>query len=194
MLQPLIDYFQKHLHLEQEEKEYLLQHIPVVEFEKHSLLLKEGQISTSFFFLIEGCVRMFYLVDGKEKTTFFYFPGDFVSAYESYTKQAPSKHYFETSQKSKIAVFSIDTVQDILKRYPRFELLARIAMEAELSIYQEMIASFVTLNAEQRYIQLLKKQADLLQKIPQYHIATYLGVSPETLSRIRQRLAQKGIN
>ena len=79
-------------------------------------------------------------------------------------------------------------VAEILERYPRFDILARVAMERELSVYQEMIASFITKNAEQRYLDILENKSHLIQLIPQHQLATYLGVSPETLSRIKKRI------
>ncbi len=184
----LIKYFQKYLDLNQEEIEFLIENVPIVEVRKEEALLKEGELSSAFYFVITGIIRMFYLVDGVEKTTFFYEENDFVSSYESFTKQIPSKHYLQAVKNSSIAVFDIQVVAKILKRFPRFELLSRIVMEKELSIYQDMISHFVTRNATQRYLNLVEHKPHLLREIPQYDIATYLGVSPETLSRIRRKI------
>lgn len=194
MEHPLVTYFSQYLTLNEEEKAYLIEHVQVKEFKKHTTLLEEGNTSTAFYFVVEGLIRMYYLVEGIEKTTFFYGQHDFVSSFESFTKQTPSTHYFETLQDTRVAVFDHALVTDILTRFPRFDILARIAMEEELSVCQKMIASFVTLNAEQRYLQLMKEKPALLQQIPQYHIATYLGVSPETLSRIRNRISHKNVS
>lgn len=191
MENPLITYFSKYMELTAEESNYLLENVPIIDFSNNAFLLKEGEISTSFFFVIKGIIRMYYLVDGIEKTTFFYTENDFVSSYESFTKRLPSTHYLQTLQSTQVAIFKAEKVFEIIQRFPRFEALSRIIMEQELSIYQKMIASFVTLNAEQRYLKLLENQPHLLQEIPQYHIATYLGVSPETLSRIKHRISRK---
>lgn len=191
MKAPLISYFDRKIDLSPEEEAYLMEHVPTLNLDNHTILLREGEISSAFYFVISGFVRMYYVVDGQEKTTFIYSANDFVSSYESFTKQVPSKHYLQTLQPTQVAVFRADVVADIIARFPRLESLSRMIMEEELSIYQEMIASFVTLNAEQRYLQLLAEKPHLLQEIPQYHIATYLGVSPETLSRIKQRISAK---
>ena len=191
MINPVITYFEKFLDLKQEEKDYIETNIPVRFYKKNDYLLKEGEVSSSFFFIVEGLIRMFYLVDGMEKTTFFYQNEDFVSAYESFTRQIPSRNYLQAIEDTQVAVFNTDTVADIIQNHPRFEMLSRIIMEEELIVYQNMIASFITMNAEQRYAELLKTNAQLLNRIPQYHIATYLGVSPETLSRIRRRIKSK---
>lgn len=168
--------------------------VPLTNVAANTLLLEEGQVSSQFFFVAKGSIRMYYLVDGQEKNTFFYEANNFVSSYESFTKQVPARHYLQTLEPCELATFNAPVVGELLQQFPRFEFLARVAMEAELSIYQNMLASLLTLNPTQRYLELQEKQPDLLQKIPQYHIATYLGVTPETLSRIRQRIARSDIS
>ena len=76
----------------------------------------------------------------------------------------------------------------MLELFPKFDFLARVMMEEELIVCQDIISSFITLNAEKRYLKLLEKNDQALQRIPQYHLATFLGVTPETLSRIRKRI------
>ncbi|MDF1696383.1 MAG: Crp/Fnr family transcriptional regulator [Saprospiraceae bacterium] len=188
MIQHLISFLDSYSPLSREEKEYLEAHIPIQSFSKNEFLLKQDEISNRFFFIINGCARMFYTVDGMEKTAFFYMEKDFVSAYERFTKQVPSKHSIQTIEKSTVAIISVETAQNLLQRFPKFEYLARVMMENELIIYQNIISSFITQNAEQRYLHLLKHRPDIIQRIPQYHLATYVGVSPETLSRIRKRI------
>jgi CRP-like cAMP-binding protein len=79
----------------------------------------------------------------------------------------------------------------LLEQIPKLELLARLVMEEELSIYQEIIASLITLSPQERYNKLIKKDPKLVQRIPQYYLATYLGITPESLSRIRKRIKEK---
>ena len=193
MSNPLLKYFSNYLELREEEVDFLEKNVPIVDLESNHFLLQGGEISNAFYFVIEGIVRMYYLVDGVEKTTFFYQKNDFVSSYESFTQQLPSKHYFQTVGKASVAIFKNSVVAEIITRYPRFEMLSRIIMEKELIVYQNMLASFITMDSEQRYCDLLKNNPELFQNIPQYHIATYLGVSPETLSRIKSRVKEKGL-
>lgn len=190
-LVPLFEYFKRYQALNTSQKKLLKELIPVHTVPKDSILLEADAISSEFYFVLEGCIRLFYLVDGQEKTTFFYTEHQFVSSYESFTKQQAAGHYFQTLEASKIAVISLETAQTVLQAAPVFGHLARIIMEEELSIYQRMLASFITMNASQRYTQLQEQHPELIQRIPQYHLATYLGVSPETLSRIRRRLHHK---
>ena len=193
MQNAFINYFNKLLPLKDEEIVYLKDNVPILDFQKDEHLLRTGEVSSAFYFVIEGIVRMYYLVDGKDKTTYFYHKDDFVSSYESFTKQVPSKHYLQAVKPTSVAVFNAKIVVDILSRFPRFDMLSRLIMEQELGIYQKILASFITMDAEQRYCELILNNPRLFQNIPQYHIATYLGVSPETLSRIKGRVQRKGI-
>ncbi len=163
--------------------------IPIRMVKKDTLLLEEGKVSKEFYFILTGSARLFYLNDTVEKTAFFYFESQFVSSYESFTKQSPAKHNLQTCEDSTLAVISTETAHQLLNAFPKFESLARIMMEEELIIYQDIISSFITMNAEQRYLNLLNSNPLILQRIPQHQLATYLGVSPETLSRIRKRIA-----
>lgn len=188
MITSLITYLEQYTSLTTEEKDYLNENIPVISLNKGHYLLSEGEVSTAFYFILEGGVRLFYRSGIEEKTAFFYFENMFVSSYESFTKQTPSKHNVQCIEPSQVAVISFEIAYKLLERFPKFEFLARIIMEEELIVCQEIISSFVTLNAEKRYLHLVESKSPLLQRIPQYQLATFLGVTPETLSRIRKRI------
>ncbi|MEQ9423169.1 MAG: Crp/Fnr family transcriptional regulator [Cyclobacteriaceae bacterium] len=188
MIENLIQYFQNYVQLTEEEIDYIKQSIPVKEVPKNEVILRQGDVSKEFFFTIKGCVRLYYIVNGEEKTAFFYCENEFVSSYESFTKQLPAKHSFECIENSDLAVINFETAYKLLEKFPKFEFLARTMMEQELIVCQEIIANLITLSPEQRYLKLRDQQPDLLQRIPQYHLATFLGVRPESLSRIRKRL------
>lgn len=188
MVSHLLTYLEQYTPLSEDETQFLNEHIPVKAFKKGHLLLSEGEVSTAFYFILEGAVRLYYTTGIEEKTAFFYFENMFVSSYESFTKQTPSKHNVQTIEPTTVAVISFEIAYKLLERFPKFEFLARIIMEEELIVCQEIISSFITLNAEKRYLQLIESKSPLLQRIPQYQLATFLGVTPETLSRIRKRI------
>lgn len=187
----LIKLFNSHLDLNEEEIQFIRDHSEIQTYPKNQVLLAEGAVSKAFYFVIKGCLRLYYLSNGEEKTAFFYAENMFVSSFLSFTKQLPSTHYIATIEASTLVRFDFRSVENYISYSPKFSMLARIMMEEELAIYQKIIASFVTMNAEQRYLAFAQEHGDLLQRIPQHHIATYLGVSPETLSRIRKRIAER---
>lgn len=194
MIQQFIDFLNTNVPLNAAEQAFLRDNVPLQSVTKGTVLLAEGDISRAFYFILSGCVRMYYLVDGDERTACFYTEREFVSSYDSYTKQVPATHYFECVEDCELVVISQETAMQLLQRFPNFEVLARVMMEQELATYQKIIASFVTLRPEQRYLQLMQSNPELLQRIPQYHLATFLGVKPESLSRIRKRINSKLIS
>ncbi len=194
MVDELIQHLNNYTQLNPDEASLVREIIPVRSFRKGDILLKEGDISSEFYFIIKGCIRLFYTVNGEEKTAFFYTENHFVSSYRSFVKQAPAHHGLQCVEDITVAVLSIENSNRLLKEYPKFEFLARVIMEEELIIYQDIISHFITLSPEERYLNLLETKPELLQRIPQYHLATYLGITPESLSRIRSRITAKGIS
>lgn len=160
-------------------------------YQKNETIFAEGKISDEIYFVTKGCVRLFYNVDGNDKTAFFYTEGQFICAGESYTYNIPAIENYQAVEQSEISVFTKSNIENLLKEVPKFEVIARIATENELITCQKVIASFVTKSAEERYIDLLTTQGELFQRVPQQYIASFLGVSPETLSRIKARVFNK---
>jgi CRP-like cAMP-binding protein len=165
--------------------------IPIKTFKKGNILLKEGQISRDSYFVIKGCLRKYYIINGEEKTTEFYVEEDSVASLQSYKNRTPANHYFECVEESRLAVLSYDKEQELFKRVPKYETLCRMSMEDNFGEQQEALAKFIMSSPEERYKNLVDTRPDLLQRIPQYHLASYLGVKPESLSRIRKRIAGK---
>ncbi len=192
-ISPLLNHIEKYIgfNFSNKELDMLISMIPVQQFKKGRILLKEGEISSKSFFNIKGCVRLYYLVDGVEKTAKFYTENQFITAFESYTKKRSSTYYFECIEDCNLAIISYDVEQKLLKIFPKLEILSRLILEEELSVYQNIVATFITLSPQERYLNLIENNNDLLNRIPQYYLASYLGVSPESLSRIRKRIYSK---
>ncbi len=163
-------------------------------FKKNEIIFTEGIISEEIYFVTKGCVRLFYNVDGNDKTAFFYTEGQFICAGESYTYNIPAIENYQAIEQTEIYVFTKKNIEELLSKAPKFEIIARIATENELITCQKVIASFVTKSPEQRYKDLLNTQGELFQRVPQHYIASFLGVSPETLSRIKARVFKKELD
>lgn len=160
-------------------------------YNKNEIIFTEGNVSDEIYFVTKGCVRLFYSVDGTDKTAFFYTEGQFICAGESYTFNIPASENYQAVEQTELFVFTKSKIDVLLKEIPKFEIIARIATENELITCQKVIASFVTKSAEERYIDLLNTQGELFHRVPQQFIASFLGVSPETLSRIKTRVFNK---
>lgn len=190
-LKPFTAFLQQYVSLSSDEVATVEQLLAVTSYSKGEVILKEGEISRAFYFVLKGCCRMYYIVEGLEKNTFFYSEGQFVSSYESFVHQAPSKHYIACIEDCELVCISHQHAAKLLALSSSFEQLSRILMEGELIVYQKMLFSFVAMNAEQRYLAFLQEYPQLIQRIPLYHIASYLGVNAETLSRIRKRVTER---
>lgn len=188
--QPFQDFIERlasFMTLTHEEIELLRDKVPIRTYQKGEYLIKAGEISKSFFFNASGFVRLFYLLNGEEKTAYFYGEGSFISAYSSFLKQEPCSFFLQAAEETQVVVISVEASEAILTYSPKFEKLARIAMEEEMVSLQEIIASLITLSPEKRYLELLKRNPEVFQKVPQVQIASFLGVKPESLSRIKKR-------
>ena len=187
----LLSYFQRIMPISQEEIEAIVETMTIKQYKKGTVLLKEGQISTEVYFVLDGCVRQYYLVDGEEKTNNFFTEEQWVISMNSFSQNKPSNHYLDCCLESSLVVGNREKEENLYKRFPKLETVSRKEMEKVFAEQQEMLSSYTTDTAEQRYLKLLKSRPDLFQKIPQYQIASYVGVKPESLSRIRKRLLKK---
>ncbi|MBA3284938.1 MAG: Crp/Fnr family transcriptional regulator [Nitrosopumilus sp.] len=187
----LLKYFQRIMPLSDEEIKAIIETMNIQYYKKGTVLLNEGQISTEVYFVLEGCVRQYYLVDGEEKTTNFYTEEQWVISLNSFNQSVASNHYLACSEDSSLVVGNSKKAEDLYKRFPKLETVSRKVMEKVFAEQQEIMGAYFTDTPEQRYLKLLKSRPELFQKIPQYQIASYVGVKPESLSRIRKRLLEK---
>lgn len=171
-----------------EEKTAIEDSFPVKTFSKGHHLLKEGQIAQNAYYVIEGCVREYELVDGEEKTTAFYTEEDSVVNFNSMVNNVPSKQFYICNEDTTLAVLNAEKEKNLYQEFPRFETFCRTGVEKMMGQKQSQLAEYISLKPEQRYAKLQTERPDLLNRVPQYQIASYLGIKPETLSRIRKRI------
>jgi len=177
--------------LSEEEISAIVETMTIKHYKKGTVLLKEGQVSTEVYFVLEGCVRQYYLVDGDEKTNNFFTEEQWVISMNSFSQNKPSNHFLDCCMDCSLVVGNREKEGNLYKRFPKLETVSRKVMEKVFAEQQEIMSSYTTDTPEQRYLKLLASRPDLFQKIPQYQIASYVGVKPESLSRIRKRLLSK---
>ena len=175
----------------QEDIEHILSLIPIMQLKKGTILLSEGEIGNACYSILKGCVRQYYLIDGNERTTFFYTEGHSIYAQASSTTQTPIKHYLCCVEDTILTMFTRENEKELFEKFPQFETLSRKGLEMELMNYQEMLASYITTSPEERYSNLLKNRPELLNRVPHHQLASFIGIKPESLSRIRKRIMQK---
>lgn len=184
----LIHYFNDISPLSADETEAIAATMVIRDYKKGVILLSEGQISSEAYFVLEGCVRQYYLIDGTERTSNFFTEGQWVISMKSMSEDVPSDHFIECCSDAKLVVGNRNREEALYKRFPRLETISRKVMEKVFAEQQELMAAYLTDSPEERYIKLLKARPDLFQLVPQYQIASYLGIKPESLSRIRKRI------
>lgn len=185
----ILAYIAQFTQLSQGEMEDILKTIKVKTFKKGATLLKEGQIAKLCYFVLKGCIRQYYLVDGEERTTNFYTEGQPVTPYGGTYRREASKYFLECLEDTTVTVSSPEEEALFFAKFPRLEQVSRLAVEEELGKTRDQLSGYILSSPEERYLQLLKERPDLIDRVPQYHLASYLGVKPESLSRIRRRVA-----
>ena len=188
----LINYFLKITSLTPDEIEVLTESMIIKKVSKGSFLVKEGQFNTDTFFVLDGLIRQYKLIDGNDITTNFYTEEQWIMSLESFEKETPSDYFLTCVEDTTVVIGNEQKAQELFKQFPRFETTSRQIMETVFFEQQKLMASYITDKPEQRYLKLLKARPDIFQRVPQYDIATYIGVKPESLSRIRKKLSEKG--
>ncbi|MDR2145952.1 MAG: cyclic nucleotide-binding domain-containing protein [Tannerella sp.] len=186
----LFDFISKYMILSDEEKQAITDFGIFKTVKKDTVLLKAGQISDKSYFVIKGCLRIFYIIEGEEKTTAFYTEMESITPH-CVMNGKPSEYYISCVENSAIMVSNVEIATSVFEKFPRFESLCRILSEQLLAKNQTQLDEFKTSSPEQRYSNLLKTRPDLFQRAPQYQLASFLGITPQSLSRLRARIAEK---
>ena len=157
-------------------------------YEKGTILLREGDRGSESYFVLKGLVRYYYVVDGAEKTTDFFVEGD-VFEPSCVADTSESDHFISCVEDCILSVSTPGMETEMMAQFPRLERVCRLVAEDTLRTTTETLHDFKLLSPQQRYEHLSSTRPDLIQRVPQYMIASYLGIAPESLSRIRNRMA-----
>lgn len=161
-------------------------------FPKKTVLLREGEICQFEGYIHKGCLRMYCLDDnGTEITLLFAVEDWWISDIASFQEQKPSKVYIETLEDSEIYMLNPETKEKLLNEVPKFERVFRMLVQRNLTTLQSRLVDTISKPASDRYLEFIKVYPSIPQRVAQYYIASYLGVSKEFVSTIRKRLASK---
>jgi CRP-like cAMP-binding protein len=190
MKNTLFDFISKYISLTEDEKNAILSLDLFRSVRKGTTLLKEGQNSKESYFVLKGCIRTYYIIDGEEKTTAFYTEMDALTPHCVINK-APSEYFIGCVEDSILSVANSDMEVEINSKFPKFEIMCRMLSEELLAKERTDFDEFKTSSPEQRYLNLIQKRPDLIQRVPQHQLASYLGIKPQSLSRLRARILEK---
>ncbi len=183
----LISYLSRYMPITDELADVLTRSSFVRTYPKGAVLLREGDLATKGYFILKGCIRSYILKNGEDKTIEFFIEEESVLPI-GLGKDVPSSHFLECLEDTVAVVSSPEQEARALAEFPQLKAVCLAMSEIMAEKLQENLARYRTSTPEERYRDLMERRPDLLQRIPQYQIASYLGVKPESLSRIRKRL------
>ena len=178
--------------LTEDEYERFMKFVEPIRVEKKSQLLSNDKVCKYLYFVESGILHS-YLTDdnGENHTIQFGFEGYWISDLFSFISNNPAIFTIEALEETKLLAISKINFEKALNEIPKFERFFRILLQNAYIQSQLRIAKNYINDAEHRYLTLIKQQPDLLQRVPQYLVASYLGIKPQSLSRIRQNLSKK---
>lgn len=186
----LFNFISKYITLTEDEKNTILSFDIFRSIKKGTTLLKEGQKSQDCYFILKGCIRKYYIIDGEEKTTAFFTELEELTPH-CVKNNAPSEYFISCVEDTILTVTNPDMGVEILPKFPKFEIMCRILSEELLAREQINFDKYKTSSPEQRYLNLLQNKPDLIQRVPQHQLASFLGIKPQSLSRLRARILEK---
>jgi CRP/FNR family cyclic AMP-dependent transcriptional regulator len=167
---------------------FVLGHYKHRSTKRNEILLEKGDIAPHLYFVVKGCLRIFLIDDAaNESTRFLVFEGRFGTAFPSFTLQQPSAAAIQSIEPSEILMISHRDYQALLDEVPGWERMTRIGLERDYIDSIQRIESLISMDAKDRYQVLLQKNPKLIQRLPNKIVADYLGISQETLSRLKSK-------
>jgi len=188
MLKAFYDFASSIISFTEDEKQILEDAFIFRQVPKKFKLTEEGKIARELYFIMKGLVRLYYTKNGEEITGFIFREHLFASSYDSFLRQVPSQQTLETLEDCDLLVISHRQMQRLYDELPKMHILTRKVAEQRFINAQMILSSFILDSPEERYMNFEKQHGDLLLRVPHHMIASYLGMTPVSMSRIRKRL------
>lgn len=189
MHQKLIQSVKQIAPIDSDEEDIFMNVFTLKVIKRGDFFLKEGEVNNKLGFVVEGLVRYFVYKDNEESTLEFSKEGEFIAEYQSFLTQTESIQCIQAIENTTLLVTDFQGLQTIYSKIKNGNLIGRIVIEYRFGHLMRQLLSIYMHTAGERYLHFLKTFPDLVQRVPQYYIASYVGVKPESLSRIRKRLA-----
>jgi len=191
MLEILFSYMNSIRPLSENLKEVLAKNLEIIEVPKKHVLLKDGETSDYIYVVIKGLLRMYYIKDGEEVCSRFMEEQRMAMSVNSFYSRTPGYEFIETLEPCILARIHYDRLQKIYNEHDEFNYIARVITEVYFIRSEERLYLIRKKSAEERYLYLGEHYPEILQRVPLTYIASYLGLTLETLSRIRKKISLK---
>ncbi|TCC88518.1 Crp/Fnr family transcriptional regulator [Pedobacter frigiditerrae] len=160
---------------------------------KKHFLLRADEVCNFEGFVVKGCLRKYYIDEnGQEVIIQFAVENNWISDIASFSNQQPGKLFIETLEESSILYLNPQSKEELLSRVPKFERFYRKLVERNVSLLHNRLHFSISKTAEEKYLDFLENYPSIPQRVAQHHIASYLGMSAEFLSKVRKKLAKRG--
>lgn len=152
------------------------------------MLAEEGKIAREMYFIVKGLLRLYYNKDGQDITGYIFKEHLFAGSYDSFLRQVPGIQFLETLEESDLLVITREALYELYNTVPKFQVLGRMVAEQRFVNAQMILSSFILDSPEERYRKFEATSGDLLLRVPHHIIASFLGITPVSMSRIRKRM------
>jgi CRP-like cAMP-binding protein len=190
-LRPILENISRHIDLNEEEAEYFISLLKPRTLRKRQFLLQSGEISRHETFIVKGLLRA-YTVDksGYEHVVMFASEGWWISDLYSFLTQTPGSQNIDALEDTEVLQIDKQDLEKLYLEVPKFDRFFRILLQNAFVANQQRILASISLTAEEQYLAFIQKYPSLEQRVPQHQVASYLGITPETISRIRRSLTK----
>ncbi|WP_286748141.1 Crp/Fnr family transcriptional regulator [Roseivirga sp. UBA1976] len=186
---PLIDYMQKFVELEPQEVEIIQKHTSLRNYLKGQFVVQQGDVCRHESFVVEGCLRTFYVDEkGQEHTVMFAIENWWTADLGSFLTQTPAHYNVQCLENTKVIQFSHTNLENLYLQVPKMERFFRIILQRAYVASERRLVRSYSLTAKGRYLKFRQDYPLIEQRVPQYMIASYLGITKEFLSKIRNQL------
>jgi CRP-like cAMP-binding protein len=186
----IIKNISKHITLDEEEKKYFMGILHYKKLERGKVLIMHGDVARNQYFVINGCLRNYSVDENGKEHIIAFAPADWwISDLYSYITETPAEHILDALIPTEVFEISKKDMEEVYIRIPKFERFFRILFQNAIVNQMKRIGQVISVPAEERYKAFIKQYPGIYEQIPLKHIASYLGMSPEFLSKIRNKIA-----
>lgn len=191
MIKELFSYTDRYVNFTDEDKKSIASAFTFKKVKAKSELVSYDKRTDELFFLVKGCVRKYYVKDGEQLTIYIMTENNFIAAFDSFMTGSKSTETIECLEPCEVLIINKKDLENLYQQIPLMNEFIRKILEQTLIQFQQSLTSFIKDKPEERYEKLLRDNPVILQRVPQHMLATYLGITATSLSRIRKRILEK---